>query len=64
MSKNISVSHLKSFKKEFDFFRQKKTPHPEILNLKRNLIPAQFSEIINWKNLYNSYFEKINEKFY
>jgi len=56
----INNKIVEQFKKEFDFFRQKKTSHPEILNLKRNLIPAQFSEIINWKNPFKGvrYIEK------
>ena len=63
----INNKIVEQFKKEFDFFRQKKAPHPEILKLKRNLIPAQFSEISNWKNPFKGvrhYVQKKNLVFF
>ena len=36
--------------KKFDFFRKKNMVHPEILNLKRNLIPIKHNKLVNWKN--------------
>ena len=46
----INNKIVAQFKKEFDYFREKKIPHPEILKLKRNLIPAQLPELLDWKN--------------
>ena len=41
---------IEQIKKEFDFFREKNMVHPEILNLKRNLIPIKHNKLIEWKN--------------
>ena len=44
---------IQQVKKEFDFFREKKKPHPEIIKLERNFIPSNHENLQKWKNSLN-----------
>ena len=44
---------IQQVKKEFDFFREKKKPHPEIIKLERNFIPSNHENLQKWKNSFN-----------
>ena len=45
---NSAVDNL--LKNEFDYYREKKEPHPYIKKLGLNAIPFQHEEIENWRN--------------
>ncbi len=58
---------IQQVKKEFDFFREKKKPHPEIIKLKRGFIPSNHENLLKWKNSFNGVFfvdKKTNLKFH
>jgi len=59
---NSAVDHL--LKKEFDYYREKKLPHPYIVDAGLDAIPAKHEMIDQWRNVFKGVQHTLHDKDY